>query len=546
MTFGVTLGIVEVSTSTSDVAPLARPMPLATCMNVVSAQFGPELDPPQARELRGRLVAYLAEIGDVHAERVKEALRSVPRHLFIPAMGCLEAAYANMPLPIGHGQTISQPSVVALMTEALELSGSECVLEIGTGSGYQAALLSLLAREVYSVELEPELAESAASRLQDHGYANVHVHQGDGRLGWSEHAPFDRILATAALVAVPQPWFDQLAEGGVLVAPVGGAFGQSLLRYRKRRGETIRDDLGPVQFVPCRGLEHRGPQGRGDAACVAFLQWALPRLELRWQGFRKVRKLVCKRVLRRARELGLESFDEYRQQLAASPVEWSRLEALCRIPISRFYRDRGVFDALRGELLPLLSERALARGDAALRAWSIGCASGEEPYTLAMIWRFDVAHRFPSLDLRIVATDADEVMLERAHRGCYADGSLKLLPPDLRSQSFDDEAGLHRVRDEVRRHVTFERQDVRTTMPDGPFDLVLCRNVVFTYLEPSLQRTVAERLVERMVEGGLLVVGCHERAPDLAALAPFPGARCVYARRVGRPRPSLDATYEVG
>jgi chemotaxis protein methyltransferase CheR len=488
-------------------------------------------DPPRARELRDRLVAYLAEIGDIHGERVKEALRSVPRHLFVPADESLDVAYANCPLPIGHGQTISQPTVVAVMADALELSGSERVLEIGTGSGYHAAVLSLLAREVYSVEIVPELAESSAARLRQLGCANVHVREGDGRLGWPEHAPFDRILATAAPVAVPQAWFEQLAEGGILVAPVGGGWGQSLLRYRKHRGETNREDLGPVAFVPCRGVEARGPVARRDAACVAFLQWALPRLQLRWQGFRKVRKLVCKRVLRRAHELGLQSFDDYREQLAVSPAEWSTLDALCRIPISRFYRDRAVFDALRSELLPVLSESALARGDTTLHAWSVGCASGEEPYTLSMIWRFDVARRFPSLDLRIVATDADEAMLERARRGCYAEGSLKLLPPDLRSSGFHEEPGLYRVRDEVRTDVTFLRQDVRATMPNGPFDLVLCRNVVFTYFEPSLQRTIAERIVGRMIDGGLLVVGCHERAPDLAALAPFAGARSVYERR---------------
>jgi chemotaxis protein methyltransferase CheR len=234
--------------------------------------------------------------------------------------------------------------------------------------------------------------------------------------------------------------------------------------------------------------------------------------------------------LRRAQELGLESFDEYREELAVSPEEWSRLDALCRIPISRFYRDRAVFDALRSELLPRLAERALARGETTLRTWSVGCASGEEPYTLSTIWRFDLAQRFPSLDLRIVATDADETMLERARRGCYAEGSLRLLPPDLRSRGFHEENGLHYVRDEVRRGVAFQREDVRTAMPDGPFDLVLCRNVVFTYFEPSLQRTIAERIVGRMIEGGLLIVGCHERAPDLAGLAPLPGVRGAYVR----------------
>ena len=485
----------------------------------------PERDPPAARELRAQLIAHLAETGEVHDPRVEEALRSTPRHLFVPAGESLYAAYANEPLPIGYQQTISQPAVVAMMTEALELSGSERVLEIGTGSGYQAAVLSRLAREVYSIELVPQLAESAAARLRELGYANVHVRQGDGHLGWPEHAPFDSIIVTAAAESVPGSWTDQLAEGGILVAPVGRDFMQSLLKYRKRDGRLTHEDLGWVAFVPCR---HAAPGG--DAACVTFLQWALPRLHLRWRGFRKVRKLVCKRVLRRARELGLEGFDAYRTRLEASPGEWEKLDELCRIPISRFYRDRGVFDSIRGEILPDLATRALARGANRLRAWSVGCASGEEPYSLSMIWRLDVGRRFPSLALDIVATDADGTMLERARRGRYGAGSLRLLPPEWRSLAFQDADGLSCLRDELREGVAFRREDVRTTMPEGRFDLILCRNLVFTYFEPALEQAVATRIVERLVDRGALVVGCHERPPDLEELTPVPGVRCAYVR----------------
>jgi chemotaxis protein methyltransferase CheR len=243
-----------------------------------------------------------------------------------------------------------------------------------------------------------------------------------------------------------------------------------------------------------------------------------------------VRKLVCKRALRRARELGLEGFDAYRARLEASPDEWTTFDALCRIPISRFYRDRAVFDALRRELLPHLAARAIARGESTLRAWSAGCASGEEPYSLAMAWQLDVARRFPSLALSVVATDADEGMLERARRGCYTGGSLRLLPPEWLPLAFREEDGLRCIRDELRRDMTFRREDVRTAMPDGPFDLVSCRNVVFTYFEPELQRTVAERMVGRMVDGGVLLVGCHEAPPDLPTLSPFAGVRCAYVR----------------
>jgi chemotaxis protein methyltransferase CheR len=271
-----------------------------------------------------------------------------------------------------------------------------------------------------------------------------------------------------------------------------------------------------------------------DADRVAFLQWALPKLELRWQGFRKVRKLVGKRVLRRATELGLDGFTAYRAHLESAPQEWARLDEFCRIPISRFYRDRGVFDALRDELLARLAERALSRGAKTLRAWSAGCASGEEPYTLSIVWRLDVARRFPPLGLNILATDVDEGMLARARRGCYGAGSLKLLPPEWRSAAFRAEADLLCVREELREDVTFRQEDVRTTMPDGPFDVILCRNLVFTYFEPRLQRTLAERLVVRLVDGGLLVVGCHETPPEIAGLQPCTGARCVYVREPTR------------
>jgi protein-L-isoaspartate(D-aspartate) O-methyltransferase len=157
----------------------------------------------------------------------------------------------DMPAPIGYGQTISQPTVVAIMTEALELTGDERVLEIGTGSGYQAAILSLLAAEVYTIELVNELAEEARGRLRRLGYTNVHVRAGDGYRGWPEQAPFQRILLTAAPDVMPRVLPRQLAEGGVMVAPVGPrALTQRLIRFRRTRGHLHSEDLGSVAFVP--------------------------------------------------------------------------------------------------------------------------------------------------------------------------------------------------------------------------------------------------------------------------------------------------------
>lgn len=207
--------------------------------------------------MREGLVRQLVALGDTSTPSVVEAMRLVPRHAFVPDVS-LEVAYGNHPALIGYGQTISQPSVVAMMTEALELGGHERVLEIGTGSGYQAAVLSLLAREVYTIERVEPLAAEAAKRLADLGYANVHVRAGDGYLGWPDEAPFDRIILTAAPPRVPEALMRQLAEGGIMVAPVGDEDGaQSLLRVRKRRGELSIEDLGGVKFVAMLRGEER-------------------------------------------------------------------------------------------------------------------------------------------------------------------------------------------------------------------------------------------------------------------------------------------------
>jgi protein-L-isoaspartate(D-aspartate) O-methyltransferase len=208
----------------------------------------PSLDPPEARAERAKMVRELS--GGVRSQRVLAAMDRVPRHLFVPGVA-LESAYADVPLPIGYDQTISQPSVVAIMTDALDVRPNDRVLEIGTGSGYQAAILSLLAREVYTIELLSTLGDIARKRLADLGYSNVEVRVGNGYQGWPERAPFDRILVTAAPEQVPPHLSEQLAEGGVLVAPVGlPGFAQKLLRYRKAGGEISVEDLGMVRFVP--------------------------------------------------------------------------------------------------------------------------------------------------------------------------------------------------------------------------------------------------------------------------------------------------------
>jgi len=185
-------------------------------------------------------------------KRVLEAMRQVPRHLFIPE-DMRSLAYCDGPLPIGHGQTISQPYIVALMTELLELTGQEKVLEIGTGSGYQAAILSRLARQVYSLERHAALAQQAEKVLAQLGYDNVVVRVGNGTLGWPEHSPYEAIIITAAAPEVPQPLPDQLADGGRLVAPVGSQWSQVLVKVRRQSDLLIRERLTAVAFVPLVG-----------------------------------------------------------------------------------------------------------------------------------------------------------------------------------------------------------------------------------------------------------------------------------------------------
>lgn len=184
--------------------------------------------------------------------RVIEAMRKVPRHLFVDE-ALQEQAYSDHPLPIGDKQTISQPFIVALMTESLELKGNEKVLEIGTGSGYQAAVLAELAGRVFSVERYPALAYKANQVLQKLGYKNVIVRVADGTIGWAEEAPFDGIVVTAGAPQVPQPLVDQLAEGGKLVVPVGDRITQDLILVERLGDRLNRTNLGGVRFVDLVG-----------------------------------------------------------------------------------------------------------------------------------------------------------------------------------------------------------------------------------------------------------------------------------------------------
>lgn len=203
---------------------------------------------------RKRMVEEQLVRRGIRDPKILDAFRAVPRHEFVPPESN-HLAYLDGPLPIGEGQTISQPYIVGLMTELLRLEGNEKVLEIGTGSGYQAAILGELAQEVYTVERFESLARTAEMVLKDLGYTNIQVVVSDGSQGLPAAAPYDGILVAAAAPEVPPPLLEQLADGGRLVIPVGGSAGQILERWERRRDSLSKDKLIPVAFVPLRGSE---------------------------------------------------------------------------------------------------------------------------------------------------------------------------------------------------------------------------------------------------------------------------------------------------
>ena len=268
-----------------------------------------------------------------------------------------------------------------------------------------------------------------------------------------------------------------------------------------------------------------------DRQCVAFLQWALPRLGLRWRGFRRVRKQVCKRLRRRLSALGLADLGAYRAFLETHPAEWGELDPLCRITISRFYRDRGIFNDLSNRVMPELGRSAEAAGRRAVRAWSIGCASGEEAYSLVLAWRLGGGTGESELPLEVLGTDIDPSLLERARRACYPWGSLRELPEPWRRRAFRSVGQEACLRPRFREGTRFLRQDVRKARPEGAFDLILCRNLVLTYYRTPLQREVLGPILDRLRPGGALVVGAHEELPPgTAGLRPWPAARAAFRK----------------
>ena len=283
---------------------------------------------------------------------------------------------------------------------------------------------------------------------------------------------------------------------------------------------------------------HKSQAVMTDIELIDFLQWCLPRLRLRWPGFRKVRGTLRKRLTRRIRQLGLKGLTEYRELLESDPAEWATLDAATRIPISRFYRDRAVYELLASDILPDCATQAHNRSDHKISILSAGCASGEEPYSINLVWHTRVADRFPGCEVNILAIDIDETMLKRARAACYSSSALNELPRDLVEQGFQLECGAHCLKQRFHKGVQFEKHDLRQSVPAGPFDLILCRNSAFTYFDEVSQAQVASRLKKALRPGGYLITGAHETVPDngggLTQTWPGRPVHCKVAQPVAR------------
>ena len=250
-----------------------------------------------------------------------------------------------------------------------------------------------------------------------------------------------------------------------------------------------------------------------DQECVSFLQWALPLLHMRWAGFRKIRTRVCKRIQRNISSLKLAGTADYVTYLETHPEEWRKLDELCQVTISRFYRDKMVFAYLADTVLPALCKQVLEQGRREVRVWSIGCASGEEPYSLALLWAFCLQQHYPQLKLHILATDTKYELLERAQRACYPYSSVRNLPIPWRDEAFTKTNGDYCLQPAYKQQITFQYHDIRQPIPGSGFGLILCRNLAFTYYDQTFQTRVAVQLLSALEPAGALVLGVHETLP---------------------------------
>ncbi|MFO8235257.1 MAG: CheR family methyltransferase [Bacteroidales bacterium] len=247
-----------------------------------------------------------------------------------------------------------------------------------------------------------------------------------------------------------------------------------------------------------------------DDNCVEFLQWALPKLNFRWKGYKKVRKQVCKRIQRRMNELQLNNTEEYKIYLQNNKNEWKILDIFCRITISRFYRNQKIFEKIGIEILSYLF-----KNQDKVRCWSVGCASGEEPYSVSLIF-FNIIHSIsPVKEIEIIATDIDSNVLNRAKNGCYEYTTIKELPEHWKTKCFNKVSSTYCIKNKYKEVVQFQQQDIREKKPEGKFNLILCRNLVATYFEKELQKKILKEMSQKLNKHGFLVLGKNENTDTL-------------------------------
>lgn len=269
-----------------------------------------------------------------------------------------------------------------------------------------------------------------------------------------------------------------------------------------------------------------------DSECVEFLKWALPRIGMRWAGFRKVRRQVCRKIDRRIHELGFASVSDYIKFLERTSTEWKLVEKAARITISRFFRDKGVYEYLADRVLPRIAKDSSLKGGKEISILSLGCAAGEEPYSLNVLWKLKVGAGFSDLRFSITACDSDERMIERARRASYPFSSVKETPVEFMERIFNKEGKLYVLRNEYKKDVKFIARDARDGPPEGVFRLILCRNLLFTYFEEELQTQIARMLAASLVTGGVFVIGKHESLPDgLMELEPLEKTIGIYIKK---------------
>ncbi len=269
-----------------------------------------------------------------------------------------------------------------------------------------------------------------------------------------------------------------------------------------------------------------------DDELVSFLQWALPKIGFRWKGFKKVRRQIGKRLKLRLSELDLYDIGAYKELLQTAPAEWGVFKSFCNITISRFYRDKAVFKTIQENVFPDLIKLAKKTDKQHLNFWSIGCCSGEEPYTIAILWdEYLISDLNDQISPEILATDISPALIQRAQNAIYTTSGVRDLPNHLINRSFKVDNRQYVLKDRYKKNIDFQIQDICTTIPKDKFNIILCRNLIFTYFDYTIQKRLLNKILKNLVDGGFLVIGIHEKLPPGEfLLQQIEGINCIFRK----------------